>query len=66
MNAKPFEERKKEFLEKYETLVKDLQCDVASAPQYFAIGGGTFATTLIKEIIDMSKQPVKSPFIEGK
>ncbi len=61
-----FEQRKKEFLKRYEALTKELQCDVASAPQYFAIGGGAFGTTLIKEVIDLSKQPVKSPFIQEK
>jgi len=61
-----FEQRKEEFLKRYEALTKELQCDVASAPQYFAIGGGAFATVLIKDVIDLSKQGVKSPFVEQK
>lgn len=61
-----FEKRKEEFLKRYEALTKELQCDVASAPQYFAIGGGAFATTLIKEVVDLSKIPVASPFMENK
>lgn len=63
---KTFEDRKKEFMLRYEELVKELQCDVASAPQYFAIGGGAFGTTLIKEVIDLAKEGIKSPFIENK
>jgi hypothetical protein len=63
---KDFETRKKEFLERYEALTKELQCDVASAPQYFAIGGGAFATTLVKEVIDLSKMGTPSPFVDAK
>lgn len=61
-----FEERKKKFLEAYEKIVTEFKCDVGSAPQYIAIGGGAFATMLIKEVIDMSKVGVKSPFTEAK
>ena len=60
---KQFEDRKKEFLERYEALTKELQCDVATAPQYFSIGGGAFDTCLIKEVVDLEKQGVPSPFV---
>ncbi len=63
---KDFEQRKTEFLKRYEALTKELQCDVASAPQYFAIGGGAFGTTLVRDVVDLTKKPVKSPFMENK
>ncbi len=59
----PFEERKAEFLKKYEALVKELEVDVGSAPQFFPIGGGAFAIMMAKDVIDLKDQPVKSPFV---
>lgn len=61
---RPFEERRDEFLKRYQELVDELQVDVASMPQYFAIGGGAFGTTLLKDVIDLTKQGVPSPFVE--
>lgn len=59
---KSFDDRKKEFLERYEALTKELNVDVASAPQFFPIGGGAFAIMMMKDVIDLKDQPVKSPF----
>ncbi len=59
---KSFDERKKEFLEKYEALVKELQVDVASGPRFFQIGGGAFAVMMEKDVIDLKDQPQPSPF----
>lgn len=63
---KDFEIRKAEFMLKYEALTKEFQCDVGSAPQYIAIGGGAFATMIIKEVMDLSKMGTPSPFVEQK
>ena len=63
---KPFEQRREEFLKRYKALTEELKVDVASAPQYFAIGGGAFGTTMIKEVIDLTKLPIESPFAKEK
>lgn len=60
---KPFEERKEEFIKRYGELVEELKVDVGSAPQYFSIGGGAFGTMMMKEVIDLEKQAVSSPFM---
>lgn len=57
-----FEERKKEFMSRYEAMVNELRVDVASMPQYFPMGNGAFGTMLIKDVIDLEKQSVPSPF----
>lgn len=60
--SEDFESRKKDFLERYKALVDELKCDVGTAPQYFAIGGGAFGTTMMKEVMDLKDQPTPSPF----
>lgn len=59
----PFETRKEQFLKRYGELVNELKVDVASAPQYFPMGGGAFGTMLMKDFVDMENQPVPSPFM---
>lgn len=60
---KPFEERKEEFMKQYGELVDELKVDVASAPQYFPLGGGAFGTMMMKEVIDLEGKSVPSPFV---
>lgn len=63
--ASDFEQRKTDFLKDYEGLVEKYQCDVASAPQYFPMGGGAFGTMLMKDIVDLKDRPLPptpSPF----
>lgn len=59
---KPFEERKEEFLKRYEELVNEMKCDVASGPQFFPMGGGAFGIMIAKDIMDLENQPIPSPF----
>ena len=59
---KPFEDRKKEFMERYGALVEELKCDVGSAPQWIPIGGGAFTLVIAKDVMDMTEVPVPSPF----
>lgn len=58
-----FEDRKKQFMERYEALVNELKCDVASMPQYFPTGNGAFGTMLIKDVIDLAERGTPSPFM---
>ncbi|MDE2232924.1 MAG: hypothetical protein KGJ90_02215 [Patescibacteria group bacterium] len=59
---KPFEERKKDFLDRYKALTEELKCDVASGPQFFPIGGGAFAVMMTKDVVDLKDAPQPSPF----
>jgi len=59
---KPFEERKAEFMKRYEELVKELKVDVGTSPAYFPIGGGAFSTLIQREVIDLENAPTPSPF----
>lgn len=61
-----FEQRKEEFMKKYEELVNELKCDVASMPQYFPTGNGSFGTMLIKDVVDLEKQGIPSPFMKDE
>lgn len=63
---KPFEERKEEFMKEYGELVDKHKVDVGSMPQYFPLGGGAFGTMLIKEVVDLEKEGVPSPFMSDE
>lgn len=62
MDTPEFELRKEAFLKEYKELTEKHQVDVASMPSYFPIGGGAFATMMVKEVIDLTKLPTESPY----
>lgn len=59
-----FETKQKQFLEKYGELVKETGIDFAAYPVYIPDGQGHFKTIIQSTPVDVSKQGLKSPFIE--
>lgn len=57
-------EKVKEFVKEYGELVKKHQIDFAVYPVYVPDGKGGFQTVVQQTPVDVSKQPVASPFIK--
>lgn len=58
------ENKQKDFLSKYELLVKETGYDFATYPVYVPDGKGGFQTIIQSTPVDVKNNPVKSPFIE--
>lgn len=63
---KTLEERQKEFIDGYEKLKNDTNIDFALLPQFVPNEKGTWEIVVGSQLIDLTKMPVKSPFIESK
>ena len=55
------EDRKKQFIERYEALTKELMVDFAQFPMYVPIGNGLFATLMQAELRDKKYLTPLSP-----
>lgn len=63
MSDEDSQKRIEEFKTKYGALVDEFKCDFAQYPVWIPDGKGAFQTILQNTIVDISQQPVKSPFI---
>lgn len=64
--ANEVQQRANDFIKRYGDLVKETKMDFASFPQYVPDGQGGFRTIIQNTPVDITNQPVKSPFIQKK